>query len=106
MPSFFEAYEPLLVPGTIAVGHNSANDAGYRVTRHLSGERVLLVDDTYTSGARAQSAASALSIAGAHVVAIVPVGRVINPAAEHVTTWWNDRQAERFRFTFDTCCLE
>ena len=104
VPSFFDAYEPLLVPGTIAVGHNRASDAGFGVTRRLDGERVLLVDDTYTSGARAQSAASALSIAGAHVVAIVPVGRVISPSAEHVTDWWRERRAERF--TFDTCCLE
>jgi chromosome partitioning protein len=35
-----------------------------------AGKRVLLVDDTFTSGARAQSAASALSNAGAEVVAI------------------------------------
>jgi hypothetical protein len=41
--------------------------------------RVLLLDDTYVSGARAQSAAAALRLAGAHRVLIVPLGRVIRP---------------------------
>lgn len=104
VPSFFEAYRPLLARGSVAVSHNNANDAGFQVTHDVRGRRVLLVDDTYTSGARAQSAASALSIAGARVVAIVPVGRVITPSAEHVTDWWRERLAERF--TFDTCCLD
>lgn len=51
----------------------------------VGGSRILLIDDTYVSGARAQSAASALRDAGAHRVLIVPVGRVIRPdrVAEH-----------------------
>jgi hypothetical protein len=47
--------------------------------------RILLLDDTYVSGARAQSAVSALREAGASRILIVPVGRVIRPdtLAEH-----------------------
>ena len=41
--------------------------------------RTLLLDDTYVSGARAQSAAAALRRAGARSVVIVPVGRVVRP---------------------------
>jgi hypothetical protein len=44
----------------------------------LRGARVLLLDDTYVSGARAQSAAAALQRAGAHTV-IGPLGRVLRP---------------------------
>ena len=44
----------------------------------LAGARVLLLDDTYVSGARSQSAAAALQLAGAHTV-IAPVGRVLRP---------------------------
>jgi len=46
----------------------------------LAGARVLLLDDTYVSGARAQSAAAALARAGARCTLIVPLGRVLRPA--------------------------
>ncbi len=41
--------------------------------------RALLIDDTYVSGARAQSAAAALRRAGARAVVIVALGRVVRP---------------------------
>lgn len=41
---------------------------------------VLLIDDTWVSGASAQSAAAALKLAGARYVAIVVLGRHVNPA--------------------------
>jgi hypothetical protein len=44
----------------------------------LRGARTLLLDDTYVSGARAQSAAAALGRAGARTV-IGPLGRVLRP---------------------------
>jgi orotate phosphoribosyltransferase len=44
---------------------------------------VLLVDDTWTTGANAQSAAAALKRAGAGAVAAVVIGR-------HVNRDWND----------------
>jgi hypothetical protein len=52
----------------------------YEPTRALSGERVLLVDDTWTTGASAQSAAAALRDAGASSVAAVVIGRHLNRA--------------------------
>ncbi len=104
VPSFFAEYEELLQRGSATADHNRANDNAYRPSRRLDGERVLLVDDTLTSGARAQSAASVLNGAGAEVVAIVPIGRVVDPSWEHVTEWWNTRK--RRPFTFAACCLE
>jgi hypothetical protein len=54
--------------------------AGARaVTVALRGTRALLLDDTYVSGARSQSAAAALRLAGVATVVIVPVGRVLRP---------------------------
>ena len=41
--------------------------------------RVVLLDDTYVSGSRAQSAAATLRRAGARSAVIVPVGRVLRP---------------------------
>ena len=45
----------------------------------VRGARVLLLDDTYVSGSRAQSAAAALRLSGARAVLIVPLGRVLRP---------------------------
>ena len=44
-----------------------------------SGASVLLLDDTWVSGASAQSAAVALKLAGARHVAVVVLGRHLNP---------------------------
>lgn len=52
----------------------------FRVSGMPAGVSVLLVDDTWVSGASAQSAAAALKLAGASHVAIVILGRHINPA--------------------------
>jgi hypothetical protein len=52
----------------------------FQASRAQAGESVLLLDDTWVSGASAQSAAAALKLAGARYVAIVVLGRHINPA--------------------------
>jgi hypothetical protein len=44
-----------------------------------AGASVLLLDDTWVSGASAQSAAAALKLAGARHVAVVVLGRHLNP---------------------------
>lgn len=97
-------YVPLLVRGSAYVDHNRADDDAFTVRRTLSGERVLLVDDTLTTGARLQSAVSALRRSGASAVAGLVIGRVIDPD-------WNDScrliwdQARETPFSFDECCL-
>jgi orotate phosphoribosyltransferase len=45
------------------------------VPRPLTGASILLLDDTWTSGGTAQSAAVALKRAGARSVAVVVLGR-------------------------------
>ena len=52
----------------------------FAASRTRAGRSVLLVDDTWVSGASAQSAAAALKLAGAGHVAIVVLGRLVNPA--------------------------
>ncbi len=105
VPSAYDEYEDLLERGPTSIGHNRASDTGY-VVRHperdLTGKRVLLIDDTFTSGARSQSAASALALAGAEVVAIVVIGRVIDPRWSG-EEYWAERRAQDF--SFDTCCV-
>jgi hypothetical protein len=73
----------------------------YIAERSLSGEPVLLIDDTWTSGASAQSAAATLKAAGAGVVGAVVIGR-------HVNREWheNDRRLRALpRFDWGHCAL-
>ena len=68
----------------------------YRAGADLSGGAVLLIDDTWTTGANAQSAAAALKAAGADRVAALVIGRYLNREWGH-----NDRQLRRLRRPFD-----
>jgi adenine/guanine phosphoribosyltransferase-like PRPP-binding protein len=87
------------------MGHNVACDSGFVASPDVRGTRVLVVDDTFTTGARAQSAASALQLAGARVIAVVAIGRVIDPGHdEHALSYWTSRSREPF--DFGRCCLE
>jgi hypothetical protein len=73
----------------------------YTATRELHGEPILLVDDMWTSGASAQSAAAALRAAGAGPVAAIVIAR-------HLNRGW-DRNDVRLRaigargFSFARC---
>jgi predicted amidophosphoribosyltransferase len=68
----------------------------FRARRSLDGEAVLLVDDTWTTGASAQSAAAALKAVGAGAVAVLVIGR-------HLNREWheNDRQLSKLTTPFD-----
>jgi hypothetical protein len=52
----------------------------FRADQQVAGAGVLLLDDSWVSGASAQSAAAALKLAGAGHVAIVVLGRHLDPA--------------------------
>jgi predicted amidophosphoribosyltransferase len=56
----------------------------YRAIVDLSGKSALLLDDTWTSGGHAQSAAHALTEAGAQKVALVVIGRHVRRDYEPV----------------------
>jgi hypothetical protein len=58
----------------------SLNPWRFIAGRGAAGASVLLLDDTWVSGASAQSAAVALRMAGARHVAVVVLGRHVNPA--------------------------
>jgi hypothetical protein len=57
----------------------------------VQGRRFLLLEDVYVSGARAQSAATALRSAGAEVAGILALGRRVNPEWDvSVGRFWVD----------------
>ncbi len=73
----------LLCRGPGWLGHMRPRRDGFVVPGDrrpcVRGRHVLVLDDTYVSGARAQSAAAALRLAGAASVQIVAGGRVLRP---------------------------
>ncbi|HLI56565.1 MAG TPA: hypothetical protein VKY26_05955 [Actinomycetota bacterium] len=83
-------------------GHNRADDGAFAVVGDLAGAEVVLVDDTYTTGASVQSAVSALHRAGARVAGVIVIGRVVNPAIPAEAELW--AEAARRPFRLDRCC--
>jgi predicted amidophosphoribosyltransferase len=73
-----DRYARLLRRTTSRVPPRAFSLQKFASTRMLSGEAVLLVDDTWTTGASAQSAAAALRSAGSGPVAAVVIGRHLN----------------------------
>jgi hypothetical protein len=84
----------LLVRGPGHMGHLQPSRSGFvvdpRVDRASLGKHsALVVDDSYTTGARAQSAATALRLVGMRVGAILALGRVVAPRScpWHAAFW-------------------
>jgi hypothetical protein len=94
-----------LVRGTGALGHRLASPDAYLAIGDLSGTEVVVVEDTYASGAHAQSAACALALAGARVLGILAIGRMVNPSysLEESALW---KAAKSVAFDESVCCLE
>ena len=103
-PWLWSQCHPLLAKGAGHVRHNQADERAYVVTEEVFGRQILILDDTFTTGASLQSAASALTAAGARVIGAVPIGRVVNPGfnAQAGTLWG---RATASAFDFDRCCL-
>ena len=59
--------------------HNFYDANLFEVDAVFHGDRLLLFDDVYTTGSRAQSAAAALRRAGAGQVTVLTLARRINP---------------------------
>ena len=96
-------FEHLLRRSGLQVAPRTFDAGKFESVRPLKTEPVLLIDDTWTTGASAQSAAAALRHAGAGPVAAVVVGR-------HLNREWheNDKQLRALTRPFDweRCALE
>jgi predicted amidophosphoribosyltransferase len=82
-----DRYRPLLRRSDAPLAHRTFDRRRFTALEPLGGSSVLLIDDTWTTGASAQSAAFALRAAGASRVAAVVIGR-------HLNSDWSDA-AER-----------
>jgi len=102
VPAVSARHQRLLVPSGVAVPARAFNRGRYRALDSLSGQRVLLIDDMWTTGASAQSAAAVLRGAGASYVAAVVIGR-------HLNRNYADNQARLTQlhrgFSWESCAL-
>jgi predicted phosphoribosyltransferase len=71
-------HERLLRRSGVEVQPRAFSPEKFTATRRIEGSSVLLIDDTWTTGASAQSAAATLKAAGAGAVATVVIGRHLN----------------------------
>lgn len=96
-------YQGLLDLGDVQLRRLRASDRGFVSKYDLSGHRVLLIEDTFTTGTRTQSAVSALRIAGATSVGVLAVGRVVEPghSLDDQRAWDYGKAS---RFSYDVCC--
>lgn len=98
-------YEQLLLPGPESCSHNDPSDRAFTPTAEVAGRTVLLVDDLYTSGARLHSAASALSLAGAHVPSALVAGRFLRPKHdERAAALLEHARQQPFDWRLCCCC--
>jgi len=102
-------YRTLLRPSPWTGGDRDFSEDRFEVVEPTDGEPVLLIDDTYTTGSRVQSAVAALKEGGAGPVGVVCLGRHFNrhpqgdmyrEAAEEYY-----RKAKRLGWSWDECCL-
>lgn len=91
-----DRYERLLQRSDAYAVPHRFSAGRYEPRRELPGCSVLLIDDTWTTGANAQSAAAALKTAGAGPVAVVVIGRHVNRGWHH-----NDRHLRSLPQPFD-----
>jgi predicted amidophosphoribosyltransferase len=95
-------YERLLRRSGVAVKPRQVSTTKFEPVRPLDGAAVLLIDDTWTTGANLRSAAAALKSAGAETVAGVVIGRHL-----HREYFDNDRRLRSLLspFDWDSCAL-
>ncbi|MDP9295050.1 MAG: hypothetical protein M3O90_11610 [Actinomycetota bacterium] len=73
-----DRYRRLLVRSGTPMAERVVDPGKYNPTEDLAGESILLIDDTWTTGANAQSAAGGLKTSGAGTVAVLAIGRHVN----------------------------
>jgi len=97
-----DRHERLLRRSGTEVDPRTVDSGKYNPTRDLEGASVLLIDDTWTTGANAQSAAAALELAGAGPLGILVIGRHVRPDFQN-----NDARLRALPrlFDWDMCAL-
>lgn len=91
--------QPLLRVSNEPLSHDHPNERAFEVIAPVEGKSILLIDDVFTTGASIHSAAAALSIAGANVVAGIVIARRVQPGYnEYSHSVWARQSAQEFRW--------
>lgn len=96
IPSVAGRHRRLLRPSARQLPPHTFDSHRFEALQQLHGERVLLIDDTWATGASVQSAAAALRAAGTGAVAAVVIGRYLNRGWPH-----NVERLQRLGGAFD-----
>lgn len=95
---------PLLKSTSVSISHREANVDAFSVRAEATPQRVLILDDVYTTGARAQSAAARLILEGFSVVGLLVIARRINPDFNEASrTLWRRQSRKRYSFKHALC---
>jgi predicted amidophosphoribosyltransferase len=78
VPTVSTRHRRLLTPSGLPADRRTFNPGRYHSLESLRGQRVLLIDDMWTTGASAESAAAVLRAAGASYIAGAVIGRHLN----------------------------
>ncbi|WP_419916805.1 hypothetical protein [Candidatus Poriferisodalis sp.] len=98
-PGIFAPFARPLIQGPGNMDFNQASESGFLPAGVVDGKRYLLIDDTFTTGARLHSAHHALVAGGAIVPAAIIVTRKINPSPLYGSlAMWNRQTQVAFRF--------
>ena len=92
-------------------GHLKPNKTAFvpRDVVNVTGARILVVDDSWVTGARALSAVATLGAAGATVSGVFVLGRAIDPSASaYSRSWWAAQvsRGQRGALDGDRCCMQ
>lgn len=93
-------------PAGDAPSTHQFDNSRFSATRDLTGSNVLLIDDTWTTGAHARSAGHALKRAGANTVACVAIGRHVRPDWEVDGKTSGEIVGKLPPFDYSRCCLD
>lgn len=99
-----DRYRELLQAGEVAVGQRDFSVERFVARERLSGEAVLLIDDTWTTGAHMHGAAAALKAAGAGPVGALAIGRWYHPLEPANSAV--EAQRRRRHWRWDECMLD
>ena len=97
------ATEVTLTAETSVLNAREVNPSHYTATPNAAGHHVLIIDDTWTSGSHATSAALAARAAGATHVSVLVLARWLSDGWEATTAQWARQRLTKPDFDPDIC---